>query len=114
MEHLSSMDHLQENLCKEGEDHVTFCYDSQAFHVSYRGILLQLYKPALESMIARLQAEYQRHKGRIEPGRRGIEIPTPDRNVRILVSLYDIKRLLPMMRKAYWIFETKYWRGCLN
>ena len=103
-----------ETLCEEKELKIVYCYKCQAFHVTYGGIKLDLYKPALEQLILTLTEKKEYYETLDDGYVQTITVKTNSNGVSLLMDLLELEYFLKMLRKAFWKFEANYWGVSLN
>lgn len=103
----SNTRHHREILFQDGDNKVIYCYDCQSFNIRYGTISINLLIPGLEILEDTLYQYLNKYDGKVHPDCRCIEVDTPYRGIRILLSISDIHKFGAMLRTAYLALEKK-------
>ncbi|MEM9261226.1 MAG: hypothetical protein AAGA62_16420 [Bacteroidota bacterium] len=96
-----------ETFSQAGNNRVVYCYECQVFHVYYGTICIDMSRQSVETLANSLRAYLACYEGTVPPEERCIEIGTPYRSVRFLLSISDLRDFSQMLYDSYRSYDLK-------
>ncbi|MEM9917744.1 MAG: hypothetical protein AAF990_06590 [Bacteroidota bacterium] len=106
--------HTFKMLCENGDDKVVYCCECQVFHVHYGTVGLDLSINAMQSLMQTLELFLDRFGGLADQECRCIEVGTPYRGIRLILSVSDLRIFGAMLQDAYAAYEDHFWKPRYN
>lgn len=105
-----SSHNIQEStvLFQSGDRKVSYCYQTKVFFICYGALTIDLFKPAMERLLSQLQAAQNSYDLGKYISEGSIEITTPYRGLRLLLSYTELLELNAMLKQAYQALDARY------